>query len=239
MLFANIGNPHSVGQKPVTFYREVLAAVDCPSMLEKPGIEQILPADVIARAKWLNSKIKGGTGAYSLSQGTEAIRCHVAEFIEKRDGHICRTADIFLTNGATAGIQMMLQAIISQHTDAILVPIPLYPIYSALVCLFNGQLVGYQMDEETGWSLDINLLQKEIETSRESGNNPRALVVINPGNPMGNCLSYSNLVDLVKLCRRERLVLLADEVYQENIYGDTPFVSVKKVVRDLGPDYDR
>ena len=27
-------------------------------------------------------------------------------------------------------------------------------------------------------------------------------------------------------------------LYQENIYGDRPFVSVKKVVRDLGPDYD-
>jgi len=32
--------------------------------------------------------------------------------------------------------------------------------YSALVRLFDGQLVGYQMDEESGWSLDIKLLQK-------------------------------------------------------------------------------
>ena len=70
ILWANIGNPHSVGQKPVTFYREVLAAVDCPSMLERAGIEKILPADVIERAKWLSSKIKGGTGAYSHSQAS-------------------------------------------------------------------------------------------------------------------------------------------------------------------------
>jgi len=35
-------------------------------------------------------------------QGIEAVRRHVAEFIEKRDGHICRAADIFLTNGASS-----------------------------------------------------------------------------------------------------------------------------------------
>eukprot|EP00802_Teleaulax_amphioxeia_P004327 Tamp_04331.p1 GENE.Tamp_04331~~Tamp_04331.p1 ORF type:complete len:794 (-),score=155.13 Tamp_04331:646-3027(-) len=238
ILWANIGNPHAVGQKPVTFYREVLAAVDCPSMLDKPGIEKILPPDVIARARWLSAKIKGGTGAYSHSQGIEAIRRHVAAFIEKRDGHICRAADIFLTNGASAGIQMMLNAIIAEPTDAVLVPIPQYPIYSALVRLFDGKLVGYHMEERSGWSLDIATLQASLEQAREVGHTPKALVIINPGNPVGNCLSYSNLVDLVKFCRRERLVLLADEVYQENIYGDRPFVSVKKVVRDLGPDYD-
>ena len=37
---------------------------------------------------------------------------------------------------------------------------------------------------------------------------------------------------------QEGLMLMADEVYQENIYCDKPFVSLKKVVRDLGPEYD-
>eukprot|EP00961_Rhodomonas_salina_P120805 1625838-Rhodomonas_salina.2 len=50
--------------------------------------------------------------------------------------------------------------------------------------------------------------------TRQEGQKPRALVIINPGNPVGNCLSYDNLVDLVKLCKKEGLVLLADEVYQ-------------------------
>ena len=40
--------------------------------------------------------------------------------------------------------------------------------------------------------------------------------------------------EVVDLCARERLVLLADEVYQENIWTDErPFVSFKKVVRDV------
>lgn len=68
ILYCNIGNPHSVGQKPITFYREVLSLVDCPMLLERPGIEAVFKPDIIARAKSLLGNIKGGTGAYSHSQ---------------------------------------------------------------------------------------------------------------------------------------------------------------------------
>ena len=57
----------------------------------------------------------------------------------------------------------------------------------------------------------------------------RALVVINPGNPTGQILSYENQVDVVKFCKEEGIVLLADEVYQANIYRpDKTFTSFKK-----------
>jgi aspartate/methionine/tyrosine aminotransferase len=39
-------------------------------------------------------------------------------------------------------------------------------------------------------------------------------VFINPGNPTGQCLSEINVEDLVKFCYDERIVLMADEVYQ-------------------------
>lgn len=44
------------------------------------------------------------------------------------------------------------------------------------------------------------------------------MVFINPGNPTGQCLSRGDLENLVRFCYKHRLVVLADEVYQENIY---------------------
>ena len=43
-------------------------------------------------------------------------------------------------------------------------------------------------------------------------------------------LSHQNQIDVVKFCKEEGLVLMADEVYQDNIYSkDKTFVSFKKV----------
>ena len=48
------------------------------------------------------------------------------------------------------------------------------------------------------------------------------MVFINPGNPTGQCLSVDNLRDLVKFAHQEKVVLMADEVYQPNIYQASP-----------------
>lgn len=44
------------------------------------------------------------------------------------------------------------------------------------------------------------------------------LHLFSPGNPTGQCLSYDNLRELIKFAYDESIVLMADEVYQENIY---------------------
>ena len=54
----------------------------------------------------------------------------------------------------------------------------------------------------------------------------RGLVFINPGNPTGQCLSKDNLQDLIKFAYEERVALMCDEVYQENIYQVSPGMSV-------------
>jgi hypothetical protein len=47
----------------------------------------------------------------------------------------------------------------------------------------------------------------------------RGLAVINPGNPTGQVLSRDEVAGIVKFAAQEKLVLLADEVYQENVYN--------------------
>jgi len=44
-------------------------------------------------------------------------------------------------------------------------------------------------------------------------------VFINPGNPTGQCLSADAVSRLVQWCGANRVVLLADEVYQELVYN--------------------
>ena len=64
----------------------------------------------------------------------------------------------------------------------------------------------------------------------------QAFVLINPGNPTGQVLSRESMEVIVKFCARNRLVPLADAVYQENVYvkEEKTFTSCKKVAMDLG-----
>ena len=74
IVMCNIGNPQSVGQKPITFYRQVLALTDYPQLMDAPEAGKLFPSDVISTAKHILGNMKGGTGAYSESKGVAALR---------------------------------------------------------------------------------------------------------------------------------------------------------------------
>ncbi|XP_052161630.1 glutamate--glyoxylate aminotransferase 2 [Oryza glaberrima] len=240
IIFTNVGNPHALGQKPLTFPRQVVALCQAPFLLDDPNVGLIFPADAIARAKHYLAMAPGGLGAYSDSRGIPGIRKEVAEFIERRDGYPSDPELIYLTDGASKGVMQMLNTIIRNERDGILVPVPQYPLYSAAISLFGGSLVPYYLEEEANWGLDFVNLRQTVASARSKGITVRAMVIINPGNPTGQCLSEGNIKELLKFCFHENLVLLADEVYQQNIYQDErPFISARKVLFDMGPPMSR
>ncbi|KAH9305524.1 hypothetical protein KI387_009928, partial [Taxus chinensis] len=236
IIYCNIGNPHSLGQQPITFFREVLALCDHPALLDKSETHGIFSSDSIARAWQILDGIPGrATGAYSHSQGIKSLRDEIAAAITNRDDYPSNPDDIFLTDGASPGVHMMMQLLIRSEKDGILCPIPQYPLYSASIALHGGTLVPYYLNEATGWGLEISEVKKQLKAARSNGIDVRAIVLINPGNPTGQVLSEENQQEIVQFGKNEGLVLLADEVYQDNVYVDNKkFLSFKKIARSMG-----
>ena len=50
--------------------------------------------------------------------------------IEERDGYPCNPDFLYLTDGASQGVHAMMRLLLRDEMDAILVPIPQYPLYS-------------------------------------------------------------------------------------------------------------
>lgn len=60
------------------------------------------------------------------------------------------------------------------------------------------------------------------------------MVVINPGNPTGSVLSKTNIEDIIRFTAKHQLMIIADEVYQHNIYAEgAQFYSFKKTMTEM------
>eukprot|EP01023_Acetabularia_acetabulum_P014025 TRINITY_DN16860_c0_g1_i1.p1 TRINITY_DN16860_c0_g1~~TRINITY_DN16860_c0_g1_i1.p1 ORF type:complete len:525 (+),score=117.07 TRINITY_DN16860_c0_g1_i1:159-1733(+) len=238
ITYTNVGNPHALGQKPLTFNRQVLSLCCAPFLLENPAVTAEFPTDAINRAKQILSYLPGGVGAYSDSRGSGGVRQEVADYITARDGFAANPDNIFLTDGASVAVRMCLNALIRDSSDGILVPIPQYPLYSASIQLYGGSLVPYYLDESNNWGLNVESVKNSVLKARDEGKHVRGMVFINPGNPTGQCLSRDNLSELIKFAYDNNVVLMADEVYQENIYQDErPFHAARKVMFEMGEPY--
>nr|XP_049705687.1 alanine aminotransferase 1 [Helicoverpa armigera]XP_049705688.1 alanine aminotransferase 1 [Helicoverpa armigera] len=234
---ANIGDAHAMGQKPITFIRQVLACVAHPALLNY----EKFPSDVRQRAKNILSGCGGrSAGSYTSSYGIDQIRKHVAEYIECRDGHKCKMDDCVLTGGASSGIKNCLQLLVNQvrgKDTGVLIPIPQYPLYSASLAEYGLGQVGYYLDEDKNWALNVSELERAFKEGSECYA-VRAMVVINPGNPTGQVLTRKNMEKVIKFAHKKNLILFADEVYQDNIYDkNSSFHSFKKVITEMGSPY--
>lgn len=234
VIAANIGNPQQLQQKPITFFRQVLSILEYPPLLENEKALQDgfgYKQDVIDRAKWLLSEVQS-VGAYSQSQGAPAIRRSIAQFLERRDGYPAEPENIFLSAGASAGVNTLLNIICAKPETGILVPIPQYPLYTATLAVLNARCVPYFLEEGKAWGTDIGAIREAHKKAKSEGTDVRAIVVINPGNPTGASLSTEDVRSVLEFAAEERLVVLADEVYQTNVFIGK-FTAFKKVLRDL------
>ncbi|XP_054165907.1 alanine aminotransferase 2-like [Oppia nitens] len=235
VIRANIGDCHAMDQKPITFFRQVLSGVLSP---DKYLSNSEIPEDVKQRISLLLTELGGkSVGAYSDASGVEIIRRHVAEYIEERDGIASDWQSIVLTTGASEGAKAMLSFMNSGSSDGIptgvMVPIPQYPLYSATICELSMHLIPYYLDEDNEWALSIDELQRSLNESKANCK-PKAIVVINPGNPTGSVLTRNNIEDIIKFAKQNNLLIIADEVYQHNIWkSGAKFYSFKKVMHEL------
>ncbi len=234
----NIGNPQALGQKPITFYRQVLSLLEEPNRIkiERNNQHSHLSDYVLDYAGNFLEKMETGMGAYTDSKGPLFIREAVAKYIDARDAKspegILRAnpEHIFLIDGASEGAKNVLELLITSSEDGIMIPIPQYPLYSATIQRCGGTQVNYYPDEENGWTLDREELQRSCDEATANGVNIKAVVVINPANPTGAILDRDSIKQVVEFSLENRLAIIADEVYQENLYGGkfTSFASAVK-----------
>ncbi|KAK9364779.1 pyridoxal phosphate-dependent transferase [Lipomyces kononenkoae] len=234
IINGNIGNPQAMDQKPITFFRQVLSLVQYPPLLEDEYADKIFPRDSIERARTLLNEI-GSIGAYSHSQGVPYIRKSIAKFIEERDSFPADPKDIYLTGGASSAVSSLLTTICGGPETGVMIPVPQYPLYSATLTIANATPIPYLLDESTGWSTDINHIATVVKNAHVKGVDLKAMVVINPCNPTGSCLSREEVKGIITLAAENTFMIIADEVYQTNIY-EGEFHSFKKLLRELQRD---
>ncbi|HEY7287492.1 MAG TPA: aminotransferase class I/II-fold pyridoxal phosphate-dependent enzyme [Vicinamibacterales bacterium] len=164
-----------------------------------------------------------GHNTYGPSAGIPAAREAVAAEYT-RNGFPVSPNRVFITAGTSEGIELTLGAAINSG-DEVLVPMPTYPLYTAVLAKLDAKTKFYRLDPSNGWMPDLDHLQSLVTRST------RALVIIDPNNPTGAVYPREIRRALLDFADRHGLLILADEVY-----GDLGFEGRVEPLGILDPD---
>src|SRR5262245_15900425 len=166
---------------------------------------------------------RDGANGYVPSPGIPAAREAVATEWSARGFPV--TGDrVLITAGTSEGIELALTAL-ANPGDRVLVPMPTYPLYTAVLAKIGADAGFYRTDPSRGWVPDLDHLESLITSAT------RAIVLIDPNNPTGAVYPTPVRRAVLDLAERYGLVVLADEVY-----GDVAFDGPVAPLGSLDPD---
>jgi aspartate/methionine/tyrosine aminotransferase len=178
------------------------------------------PSHLIAAVE---KALRDGHNGYGPSAGIASGREAVAAEYTSRGFPV--TADrTFLTAGTSEGIELALGALVDEDTE-VLVPLPTYPLYTAVIAKLGARALCYRTDPDRGWMPDLDHLRALVTPAT------RVLVIIDPNNPTGASYSTATRRALLDLADRHGLAIVADEVY-----GDLGYDGRVAPIGSLDPD---
>lgn len=164
--------------------------------------------------------------SYSASEGIPEAREAIRRDAVERKG-IRNVQHVIVGHGASEPIELLLTALLDPG-EAVLLPRPGYPLYSAVLAKLGGRAVYYDLDESNGWQPNLEHVAAQVDAGT------RALVLINPNNPTGSVADRATLEGLLEIAARHQLVVLSDEIYDRMILdGEERFTATASLRDDV------
>ena len=157
--------------------------------------------------------LRDGHNGYGPSVGLRSAREAVAAE-DTRKGWPIDPDRVVLTAGTSEGIELALTALVDNDGE-VLVPMPTYPLYTAVLAKIGARAVFYRTDPSRGWAPDLDHLAAIVTPKT------RALVIIDPNNPTGATYPTPIRRALLEFADVHGLAILADEVYADLGYSDS------------------
>jgi aspartate/methionine/tyrosine aminotransferase len=167
--------------------------------------------------------LRDGHNTYGPSAGIAPAREAVAAEYT-RHGFPVAADRVFITAGTSEGIELVLNAVVDDDGE-VLVPMPTYPLYTAVLAKLGAKTLYYRLDPSNGWMPDLDHLRSLVTPKT------RALVVIDPNNPTGAVYPRETRRALIEFAEQHGLLILADEVY-----GDLGFEGSIEPMGLIDPD---
>ena len=171
--------------------------------------------------------LDAGLTKYTAVNGIPPLREAILQRFATRTGLSVDARNLTIGGGAKQVIFLALMASV-EAGDEVIIPAPYWVSYPDMVLAHDGTPVIVDCPEEDGFLLSAAQLEQAITPAT-------TWVILNaPGNPSGSVYSREQLSELAAVLRRHPQVLvLADEIYDEIVFGERPMPTLLDVAPDL------
>lgn len=163
--------------------------------------------------------IENGDVFYTSNYGIMPLREAVAEKLRNENNLDYTAKEVLITAGASESIYDSYSLILEEG-DEILLPNPCWPNYVNAAYIMGAVPVRYSLAEENDFQIDFDELEGLVTEKT------KAIVIINPSNPIGSMFTLETLEKLADFAKKKDILVISDEIYEKIIYGNKKHISI-------------
>ena len=143
---------------------------------------------------------------YLSVDGLPELRTAVANYHQKIDNVNIQSDQVLIGPGSKE-LMFCLQLVLKGYT---ILPTPCWVSYAPQAKILNREIIFIQTRYKDGWQLLPDQLSQSLNNSKDQ---PKLLILNYPGNPHGCTYEVEVLIQLAKVCRKNKIIILSDEIY--------------------------
>ena len=170
--------------------------------------------------------IKSGFTKYTPASGTAELKKAVSRKFEEFNGLHYGTDQIVISNGGKHSLTNIFQAIMNPG-DEVIIPAPYWLTYPEIVKLCDGVPVYVYGTKDFGYKVTARQIENVVTDKT------KAVILNTPNNPTGMVYSEGELRAIADVAVKKDIYVVADEMYENLIYGDKKHVSIASLGEEI------
>lgn len=147
---------------------------------------------------------------YLPTTGLPELREAAASYYERKTGLDTSQFDVIVAPGS----KLILYALQMAIEGDLLMPVPSWVSYGPQARMLHRNVIKIPTTlDESGFHIDPDALRSVIQAARAEGKNPSKLILNSPSNPTGLTIPEDELQAIARVCRKEDIFIISDEIY--------------------------
>ena len=170
--------------------------------------------------------IKSGFTKYTPASGIAELKKAVSRKFEEFNGLHYVTDQIVISNGGKHSLTNIFQVIMNPG-DEVIIPAPYWLTYPEIVKLCDGVPVYVYGTKDFGYKVTARQIENVVTDKT------KAVILNTPNNPTGMVYSEGELRAIADVAVKKDIYVVADEMYENLIYGDKKHVSIASLGEEI------
>ncbi|XP_077143194.1 1-aminocyclopropane-1-carboxylate synthase-like protein 1 isoform X1 [Ranitomeya variabilis] len=135
--------------------------------------------------------------------------------------------NVVILNGC-GSLFSALAAVLCDPGDSVLIATPFYGGITQSIFLYSGiKLMYVHLESKVTFpgtrpfQLTVSKLESTLQTAKEEGTIIKAMILINPHNPLGDIYSATEMMEFLEFAKRNSLHVIVDEIYMLSVFDES------------------